>query len=68
MSSFPKRKVVLEIPEQWIDSLMTIPIDPNDADAQDTLEERLYFVILEEVDRIVMGAYRERDDGGGRLQ
>lgn len=41
-------KVMLDIPDSWIDALMTLPVDP--AEDEDTLEQRLYDAILAQVD------------------
>lgn len=54
-------RVVLDLPESWVEKLMTRRVDLDEPEATDTLEERLYAVILEEVDAITSALYREKD-------
>lgn len=56
------RRVVLDLPESWVEKLMTLPVDLDDPEATDTLEERLYAVILQEVDAITLALYCEKDE------
>lgn len=56
------RRVVLDLPESWVEKLMTLPVDLDEPEATDTLEERLYAVILQEVDAITLALYREKDE------
>lgn len=56
-------RVVLDLPESWVEKLMTRRVDLDEPEATDTLEERLYAVILEEVDALTNALYRDRDSG-----
>ena len=49
----PTVTVTVEIPQRWVDMLEAERMHPNDPD---TLEQRVYYAIMEQIDRMAYPA------------